>query len=126
MNDGELEIIQFVHNDAAPLPNAHNDAANLANAHQPNAANVLAHNQRAAMSNPRLRFRVYGKKIVRLLRLRRVWSSMGSWLNTAASHRSRRRILIASIWRELSVTIRRYAALFRHLHRIRGQLCYRH
>ena len=125
--EDDWELAPIAHNVAAQVPIAHNVAAQVPIAHNDAAQINEAHHNDAANRNAFMhRLRKCGKKIVRVLVLRRVWSSMGSWLNTPASHRSRHRSLIATLWRQLSVTVRNYAPLFNHLERRRGQLCYRH
>ena len=78
------------------------------------------------MTAATLRFQKAAKKIIMLLTLRRVWSSMGSWLNTRQSYSSNKRTIISSLWKEISKShIRRYAHIFSHLERRRGVLTYK-
>ena len=72
------------------------------------------------------RFRKAAKKIIRLLWLRRTWASLGHYLQ---SHKHdvhfRRKKSLQSTWLLLGNYLRRYAATFRHLHRMKGKLLHK-
>ena len=76
----------------------------------------------------RVRFQRAVKRIKHLLRLRRIWSRSGSWLNTAASrqpHNARMRAIMTHIFTNWPLTVlRNTRVIFAHLRRERGRLVY--
>jgi hypothetical protein len=75
---------------------------------------------------PYLKFQRVVKRIRNILRLRRLWSQLGAWLNVQSfkAHPSRQKV--SWTWSYLGgKVIRKQSALFTHLIRRRGHLQYR-
>lgn len=110
---------------------AHTSAAEDDTMHENIAEAPIAQQQVAASNSAqqhvavRDRVKRCVRKIIRILSVRKCWSRLGAWLNTAQSNRSRHRRTIARVWNDMTPFIRRQTALFRHLKRQRGRLVYR-
>ena len=79
--------------------------------------------------NPSRRFVKAVRKIIKLLRLRKIWGKAGRWLQLPISHRPRyvraRRIIshIFASWP--TAVLRGSKIMFAHLERVNGRLVYR-
>ena len=86
--------------------------------------------QNAHVPNPihRRRFQRAVRRIKHLLRLRKIWSRAGSWLNTAAARNprnARMRTIMVHIFTHWPLTVLRNSKrIFEHLRRERGRLVY--
>ena len=82
------------------------------------------------VNTPRnIRFRAATRKIVKLIRLRKIWSKAGRWLQLPISRQPRyvsTRRIISYIFASWPTTVLRGSkALFAHLERVNGRLVYR-
>ena len=75
------------------------------------------------------RFKRVVRRVKHLLRLRKIWSRAGSWLNTAASknpaHHRMRSIMIHIFTRWPQTVLKNTKPVFEHLKRERGKLVYK-
>jgi hypothetical protein len=82
--------------------------------------------QSARTAPPLRRFQRVVKRIRNILALRRLWSSLGAWLNVSLSRGHRSRPAVAWTFSYLGrKVVRVHASLFTHLVRRRGHLQYR-
>ena len=70
-------------------------------------------------------FKQLAQKVIRLLRLRRIWSSLGRQLRSTPVHQ--RRQAASTVFHELGFYLanRRTKSLFTHLQRVKGKLRHR-
>ena len=86
---------------------------------------IIAHNPIAHT----LKFKKAVTKIIKLLKLRKIWSKAGSWLNTSSA-REARNTRIRTVMSHIFATwpqhvLKNSKAIFGHLKRNRGILVYR-
>ena len=76
-----------------------------------------------------IRFRSATRRVIKLLRLRKIWSKAGRWLQLPTSRQQRyvsTRRIISHIFESWPTTVLRgFKAIFAHLERVNGRLVYR-
>ena len=70
----------------------------------------------------RVRLKPAVRKVIKLLMRRKVWSKIGRWLRTPASHASVRRSVAAQFWHAEGFALEQHSQMFDHLERKKGVL----